>query len=90
MFSWSNEWPGDLARKCIVPGTFLTSTNPDRAHPGVFANLVTPLQPHSKVENADLELHEYALPQSSSSELALVDEHEGDDSSIQGQRCTAY
>jgi hypothetical protein len=24
----SKEWPGDLARKCIVPGTFFTNTNP--------------------------------------------------------------
>lgn len=41
--AWSKETPGDLARKCRVPGTFLTSTKPDRAHPLDLATLVTPL-----------------------------------------------
>ena len=39
-----------------MPGTFFTSTNPESAQPGVFANRVTPLhiplvdQPHSDAE----------------------------------------
>ena len=32
-----------MARKCRAPGTFFTSTNPDKAHPLVLAILVTPL-----------------------------------------------
>jgi hypothetical protein len=44
---WSKEWPGDLARKCKVPGTFFTKTKPDKAQPLDLATRVTPLHCHS-------------------------------------------
>ena len=37
------ECPDDLAKKCNVPGTFLTSTKPDNAHPVALDTFVTPL-----------------------------------------------
>ena len=40
---WSKECPGDLGRKCRVPGTFFTSTKPDNAQPVLLATRCIPL-----------------------------------------------